>query len=255
MAVVYLARDLKNGRKVALKVLRPELANSLGAERFLQEIAISAPLVHPNIIALHDSGEAAGFLYYTMPYVEGPTLRERLDREVQLPLDDALKIARQVAAALDYAHARGVIHRDIKPDNILLLGDHVLVADFGLARAISRAASKPLTDRGIVVGTIAYMSPEQASIDGVVDARSDVYSLGCVVFEMIAGITPFRGATTATVISHHQSTPPPSVCAERKSCPSSLDMVIQRALAKLPADRFRTAGELSAALDRSITGE
>ena len=254
MAVVYLAHDPKNGRRVALKVLRPELANSIATERFLQEIAIAAPLVHPNIVPLHDSGEASGFLYYTMPFVEGETLRQRLERDVQLPIDEALAIARQIAAALDYAHAKGTIHRDIKPDNILLLGNHVLVADFGLARAITRSASKPLTTQGIVVGTPAYMSPEQCQPGDKVNPPTDIYSLGCVVFEMIAGVPPFRGATSDVLISHHLLTAPPSLCGERRSCPPALDAVVWRALAKAPADRYRSAGEFAAALDRAVEG-
>jgi tetratricopeptide (TPR) repeat protein len=248
MAIVYLARDLKHRRLVALKVLRPELANTLGTERFLREIAIAAPLVHPNILALYDSGEASRFVYYVMPYVDGPTLRQRLDREVQLPIDEAIAIAREVASALDYAHAHGVVHRDIKPDNILLLEGHVLVADFGLARAVSSAASTPLT-RNMVIGTPAYMSPEQCSTERTVDARSDIYSLACVVFEMITGVPPFRGATAQAIIAHHLSDPPPSVCAERSSCPPALDEAVRRALAKVPADRFHTAGELVRAME------
>jgi serine/threonine-protein kinase len=249
MAIVYLARDIKHDRPVALKVLRPELAASLGAERFLREIAITASLVHPNILALYDSDQASGSLYYVMPYVNGPTLGQRLKREAQLPIDDALAITRQIAAALDYAHARGVIHRDIKPDNILFLGDHVLVADFGLARAISSAASTPLTDTRFVVGTALYMSPEQCTPGRAVDARSDIYSLGCVVFEMITGVPPFRGATADATMTHHLTSDPPSLLTERRSCPSTLDDVVKRALAKAPADRFRTAGEFVRALE------
>jgi tetratricopeptide (TPR) repeat protein len=249
MSIVYLARDVKHGRSVAVKVLRPELTASLGPERFLREIAITASLVHPNILALYDSGEASGFLYYVMPYVDGPTLGQRVQREVQLPLDDVLAIARQVAAALDYAHAHGVIHRDIKPDNILFLGDHVLVADFGLARAISSAASTPLTEHRFVVGTAAYMSPEQCTPGRAVDARSDIYSFGCVVFEMIAGVPPFRGATPDATMSHHLTSDPPSLRTERRNCPATLDAVVRRALAKIPADRFRTAGEFVRALE------
>jgi eukaryotic-like serine/threonine-protein kinase len=251
MAIVYLARDVKRARPVAVKVLRPELTASLGPQRFLREIAITASLVHPNILALYDSDEASGFLYYVMPYVDGPSLGQRVEREVQLPLDDVLAITRQVGAALDYAHARGVIHRDIKPDNILLLGEHVLVADFGLARAISSAASTPLTEKHFVVGTAAYMSPEQCTPGRAVDARSDIYSLGCVVFEMITGMPPFRGATIGATMSHHLTSDPPSLRTERSSCPQALDDVVRRALAKTPADRFRTAGEFVAALSHS----
>ena len=253
MAVVYLAHDPKNGRRVALKVLRPELANSIATERFLQEIAIAAPLVHPNIVPVHDSGEASGFLYYTMPFVEGETLRQRLERDVQLPIDEALVIARQVAAALDYAHGKGAVHRDIKPDNILLLlGDHVLVSDFGLARAITRSASKPLTTQGIVVGTPLYMSPEQCSPGGKLSLQSDIYSLACVVFEMIAGVPPFRGATVDVLMSHHQLSAVPSLCEERTACPEALDAIVRRALAKIPADRYRSAGDFVRAMDAAM---
>jgi serine/threonine protein kinase/tetratricopeptide (TPR) repeat protein len=248
MAVVYLARDVRHNRRVALKVLRPELANSLGNERFLQEISIAASLVHPNILPLHDSGEAAGHLYYVMPYVDGLTLRQRLQRERQLAVDDTLTIVRQIAAALDHAHAHGVVHRDIKPENILLLGEHVLVADFGLAKAITRATSQPLTQLGMVVGTPEYMSPEQATPGDAVDPRSDIYSLACVTFEMIAGMPPFRGANAQAVIAHHVTTPPPALCEERHSCPPEVELAVRRGMAKVPADRFRTAGEFVRAL-------
>jgi tRNA A-37 threonylcarbamoyl transferase component Bud32/tetratricopeptide (TPR) repeat protein len=249
MAVVYLARDVKLNRRVALKVLRPELANSLGTERFLQEISIAAPLVHPNILAIYDSGEAAGHLYYVMPYVDGLTLRQRLDRELQLPIDEAVGIVKQVAAALDYAHARGVVHRDIKPENILLLGGHVLVADFGLAKAISRAVSQPLTQSGLVVGTPAYMSPEQATPGVALDSRSDIYSLACVTFEMIAGMPPYRGATPQAVLAHHVASDPPALCGERSSCPPHLDAAVRRAMAKVPADRYSSVGLFARALE------
>ena len=246
MAVVYLARDLRHSRRVAVKVLRPELATSMGGERFVREINIACQLTHPHILPLLDSGDAGAgtLLYYVMPYIAGETLRQRLDRERQLPVGEALAIARQVASALDYAHDQGIVHRDIKPENILLLGDEVLVADFGLARAIYTASSAPLTESGIAVGTPAYMSPEQASGDRNVDARADVYSLGCVLFEMIAGVAPFRGATAQALIAQHVSAPPPSLCRERASCPEAVDAAVQRALAKAPADRFRTAMEL-----------
>ena len=244
MAVVYLARDVKHDRYVAVKVLRPELGNSIGAERFLREISTAARLTHPNILPLHDSGEANGLLYYVMPYVRGESLRRRLDRERQLPVEDAIVIAKQIASALDYAHEQGVVHRDIKPENILIGGGgQAIVADFGLARALHSAASVPLTQSGLAVGTPAYMSPEQASAEGIVDPRTDLYSLGCVVFEMIAGVPPFRGATIQALIAHHVASPPPSVCSERSSCPPWVDEAVRRALAKAPADRFRTAGE------------
>jgi tRNA A-37 threonylcarbamoyl transferase component Bud32/tetratricopeptide (TPR) repeat protein len=248
MAVVYLARDVRLNRRVALKMLRPELAHSLGSERFLQEISIAAPLVHPNILAIYESGEAAGHLYYVMPYVEGLTLRQRLERETQLPIDEAIAIVKQVAAALDYAHARGVVHRDIKPENILLQGEHVLVADFGLAKAISRATSRPLTHSGVVVGTPAYMSPEQATPGVALDARTDIYSLACVTFEMIAGMPPYRGATAQAVLAHHVMSEPPALCDERNSCPPHVDDAVRRALAKVPADRFSSAQLFARAL-------
>jgi len=254
MAVVYLARDARHGRPVALKVLRPELATTLGAERFLREITIAARLVHPNILPLHDSGEAAGHLYYVMPYVEGATLRQRLDREKQLPLDDVADITSQITAALDYAHAHGVVHRDVKPDNVLLVDGRVLVADFGLARALTSAASTPLTRTGTVVGTPAYMSPEQCAPGEAVDGRSDVYALACMAFEMIAGVTPFRGATAQAMIAHQISGDPPSVCAERTRCPQAVDAVLKRGLAKSPADRYQRAGEFAAALGAAVRG-
>lgn len=254
MAVVYLAHDLKHRRRVALKVLRPEVATTVGAERFLQEITIAARLVHPNIIPLHESGEAAGRLYYVMPYVEGATLRERLDREKQLPLDVVADITTQIAAALDHAHAQGVVHRDVKPDNVLLVDGRVLVADFGLARALTSAASTPLTRTGTVVGTPAYMSPEQCAPGSPVDKRSDVYALACMAFEMIAGVTPFRGATAQAMMAHQISGAPPSVCVERARCPRAVDEVIKRGMAKSPADRYQRAGEFAAALEAAVQG-
>ncbi|MFL5613408.1 MAG: protein kinase domain-containing protein [Gemmatimonadaceae bacterium] len=254
MAIVYLARDSRHPRHVAVKVLRPELASALGGERFVREIDVASRLTHPHILPLIDSGAAAGDLYYVMPFVSGETLRQRLERERQLPIDEALSIARQVASALDYAHSEGVIHRDIKPENILLVGGEVLVADFGLARALDSAASTPLTESGVAVGTPAYMSPEQATGERHVDHRSDVYSLACTLFEMIAGVPPFRGATAQALIAHHVSSPAPSLCRERSTCPELVDAAVQRGLAKAPADRFRTAGDLvRAAEDHSTT--
>ena len=252
MAIVYLARDSRHDRLVALKVLRPEVASALGGERFLREITIAARLVHPNILPLHDSGEAAGRLYYVMPYVEGATLRQRLDREKQLPLADVADITSQIAAALDYAHAQGIVHRDVKPDNVLLVDDRVLVADFGLARALTSATSSPLTRTGTVVGTPAYMSPEQCAPGEPVDARSDVYALACMAFEMIAGVTPFRAATAQAMMARQISGDPPSVCAERERCPAAVDEVLKRGLAKSPADRYQRAGEFAAALADAV---
>ncbi|MFH1763824.1 MAG: serine/threonine-protein kinase, partial [Gemmatimonadota bacterium] len=202
MATVYLAEDLKHGRKVAIKVLQPELAAAIGPERFLREIEISAGLDHPHILPLYESGEAGGFLYYVMPNVEGESLRDRLDREKQLPLDDAVQIAREVADALSYAHSRDVVHRDIKPENILLAGGHARVADFGIARAIRDAGADRLTMTGVSVGTPLYMSPEQAAGSSDIDGRSDLYSLGCVLFECLAGRTPFTGPLESVVHQH-----------------------------------------------------
>ena len=192
MATVYLATDVKHARRVAVKVLDPELAGSIGPERFLQEIRIAARLTHPNALPLHDSGEADGFLYYVMPYIEGESLRDRLERERHLPIDEVVRIARSVASALSYAHAQGVIHRDIKPENILLTGDQAVVADFGIARAIDAAGAERLTNTGLAIGTPAYMSPEQVGAERVLDGRSDVYSLGCVAYEMLGRRSPGR---------------------------------------------------------------
>src|SRR5436309_2472880 len=195
MATVYHAEDLKHHRQVAIKVLRPELATAVGPERFLREIETTANLRHPHILPLYDSGEAAGFLYYVMPLVEGESLRDRLNRDKQLPIDDALEIAREVADALGYAHSRGVIHRDIKPANILLERDHAVVADFGIARAVSAAGTEKLTETGLALGTPTYMSPEQSAGESDLDGRSDLYALGCVLYEMLAGQPPFSGPT------------------------------------------------------------
>ncbi|HEU5155095.1 MAG TPA: serine/threonine-protein kinase, partial [Gemmatimonadales bacterium] len=248
MAVVYLARDLKHDRLVALKVLRSEVAAMLGAERFLQEIRITARLDHPHILPLLDSGNAAGTLYYVMPYVEGESLRQRLAREGKIPLPDALRIARQVTDALDYAHSRGIIHRDIKPENILLAAGHARVADFGIARALSAAGDTRVTQVGFVVGTPAYMSPEQAVGETSVDGRSDLYSLGCVLYEMITGVTPFAGDAQAIIIRRFRETPKPL----RDATPhisGQIEQLVMQMLAVDPASRQATAAELARSLD------
>jgi tRNA A-37 threonylcarbamoyl transferase component Bud32/tetratricopeptide (TPR) repeat protein len=248
MATVYLAEDLKHERKVAVKVLRPELAAVLGAERFLQEIKVTANLNHPHILPLHDSGDAGGFLYYVMPYVEGETLRDRLNREGQLPLDDALQITRAVAAALSYAHSHDVIHRDIKPENVLLSAGEAVVADFGIARALSEAGGEHLTETGISIGTPAYMSPEQATGEHRLDGRSDIYSLGCVLYEMLAGEAPFTGPTAQAIVAKKLSEATPRISLVRELVPEAVDQAVVKALAKAPADRYATAEQFAIAL-------
>ncbi|MBI3981768.1 MAG: protein kinase [Gemmatimonadetes bacterium] len=238
MATVYLAEDLKHQRMVAVKVLRPELAAALGHGRFLREITTTANLRHPHILPLYDSGEAGGFLYYVMPYVEGESLRGRLDREKQLSVDDALRIAQEVGDALSYAHTSGVIHRDIKPENILLERGHAVVADFGIARAVTSAGGAKLTQTGLAIGTPLYMSPEQASGVEAVDARSDLYSLACVLYEMLAGQPPFTGPSVAAVIARHALDPVPPLRTTRPGLPAHVAGAIEKALAKAPADRY-----------------
>ena len=247
MATVYLAQDVRHERPVALKVLLPELAASLGPDRFQREIKLAARLQHPHILTVHDSGEAAGQLWFTMPYVEGESLRDKLRRERQLGVEDALRITREAAAALDYAHRHGVIHRDIKPENILLTAEgDTLVADFGIARALG--GDERLTQTGMSVGTPAYMSPEQASGDKAVDARTDVYSLGAVLYEMLAGEPPFTGPSAQAIILKRFTEAAPSVRRGRPSVPEAVDQAIQRALAPVPADRFATAAEFARSL-------
>jgi serine/threonine protein kinase/tetratricopeptide (TPR) repeat protein len=248
MATVYLAEDLKHHRKVAVKVLRPELAAALGAERFLQEIQVTARLSHPHIVPLHDSGAADGFLYYVMPYVAGESLRQRLERETQLPVDEALRIIRQVASALEFAHKQNVIHRDVKPENVLLHEGEAMVADFGIALAVSAAGGERLTETGISVGTPEYMSPEQALGEGEPDARSDIYSLGCVLYEMLVGEPPYTGPTGMAVLAKRLSDPVPRARRLRGAIPASMDAALLRALAKERADRFGSAGEFAEAL-------
>jgi serine/threonine-protein kinase len=251
MATVYLARDLKLGRAVALKVLRPELAASLGGERFLREIEIAAKLAHPHILGLYDCGEADGLLYYTMPFVEGETLRDRLTREKQLPLEDALRITREVADALGYAHSRGLVHRDIKPENILFAAGHAVVSDFGIARAVSAAGGAHLTETGLAIGTPAYMSPEQAAGARELDARTDIYSLGCVLYEMLAGDTPFYASTPQAVLAKKLSEPLPRISVVREAVPAGVEAALTKALARTPADRWPTAAQFGEALAKT----
>jgi serine/threonine-protein kinase len=249
MATVYLAEDLKHARRVAIKVLRPELITSgEGAARFLREIRIAAHLSHPQIVPLHDSGERDGFLYFVMPYIGGESLRQRLVREGRLPVDDALGIARSVAAALDYAHRQNVVHRDIKPENILVHEGQAVVADFGIARAITVAAAENVTARGLAVGTPAYMSPEQAAAERELDGRSDLYSLACVVYEMLAGEPPFLGPNAQAILTRHLVATPRPLRARRPVVPEPVERAVLRALAKSPDDRFGTTAEFAAAL-------
>jgi TolB-like protein/Flp pilus assembly protein TadD len=252
MATVFLAHDLKHDRHVALKVLHPELASVLGPERFQREIRLAARLQHPHILTVLDSGEAAGWFWFTMPYVEGESLRDRLQREHQLPLEDALRITREAAQGLQYAHTQGVMHRDVKPENILLTKDgSTLVADFGIARVVG--ADEHLTQTGMSVGTPAYMSPEQASGDGAMDARTDIYSLGCVLYEMLAGEPPFTGPSAQAIIAKRLTEAAPDVRRTRLSVPEAVAQVLHRALAPIAADRFPTAGDFARALQPALT--
>ncbi len=248
MATVYLASDLKHRRTVAIKVLRPEIASLLGPDRFVREVEIAARLNHPHILALHDSGDADGFLFYVMPYVAGESLRHRLDREKQLSLDEALAITRQVASALAHAHAHNVIHRDVKPENILLHEGEAMVTDFGIALAVSAAADDRLTQTGIAVGTPAYMSPEQAASERALDARSDVYSLGCVLYERLAGEPPYTGSTAQVLIAKRLVDPVPAVRRLRAAVPVGVEQALTKALAKVPADRWASALAFAEAL-------
>ncbi|MEO8226711.1 MAG: protein kinase [Gemmatimonadota bacterium] len=247
MATVYLADDLKHRRKVALKVLRPGLAAALGPERFLREIETTANLRHPHILPLYDSGEADGFLYYVMPYVEGESLRDRLSREGRLPLAEALALTREIADALTYAHGRGVIHRDIKPENVMLERGHAVVADFGIARAVGAAGAANLTQTGMAIGTASYMSPEQALAESEVGARSDQYSLACVLYECLTGELPFTGSAVA-MLAQRLTTPPPSPRARRAEIGAGLDQVIRTALATDQTSRFDSCAAFAAAL-------
>jgi eukaryotic-like serine/threonine-protein kinase len=255
MATVYLAHDVRHDRKVALKVLRAELAAVIGAERFLQEIRTTANLQHPHILPLHDSGEAGGLVYYVMPYVEGESLRDRLTRETQLPVDEAVRLTVEVAGALDYAHRRGVIHRDIKPENILLHDGRALVADFGIALAVSRSdGGARMTETGMSLGTPHYMSPEQAMGEREITARSDVYALGCVLYEMLTGEPPFTGPTAQAIVARVMTEEPRSLTLQRRTIPPHLEAAVHKALAKLPADRFASAAEFAQALENTAFG-
>jgi len=248
MATVYLAEDVKHDRKVAIKVLRPELAAVIGAERFLSEIKTTANLQHPHILPLHDSGAADSFLFYVMPFVEGESLRDRLSREKQLPIGDAVRIATEVADALDYAHRHGVIHRDIKPENILLHDGRALVADFGIALAASKAGGTRMTETGMSLGTPTYMSPEQAMGEREITLRSDVYALGAVTYEMLTGDPPFTGSTAQAIVARVVTESPRPLRPQRHTIPPDVEAAVLTALEKLPADRFATAHEFAEAL-------
>ncbi|HMC18012.1 MAG TPA: serine/threonine-protein kinase, partial [Gemmatimonadales bacterium] len=251
MAIVFLATDVKHQRPVAIKVLRPELAAAVGHERFLREIEIAAKLQHPHILPVYDSGQADGMLYYVMPFVEGESLRDRLSRGGPLPHAEAARIAREVADALAYAHRQGIVHRDIKPANILLSQGHAVVADFGVARAVSASAARSeLTQTGMAVGTPTYMSPEQALGETNLDGRTDVYALGVVLYEMLAGSPPFEGATPQSIVAQALSRKAPPLAHDALG----LEPVIERALAREPGDRFTTADELGGALDALLSG-
>jgi eukaryotic-like serine/threonine-protein kinase len=263
MATVYLARDRRHSRPVALKVLREELAATVGIERFLHEVQVAASLQHPHILPLYDSGESRGILYYVMPWIDGESLRDRLLREERLPMLDGVRIAREAAEGLAYAHRQGVIHRDVKPENVLLQDGHTLIADFGIARAVGAAPSGNLTRPGVIIGTPEYMSPEQAAGEAQLDGRSDVYSLGCVLYEMLAGLPPFQGRSATTLLARHSLEQVPSLTIVRTTIPPELEETVLRALAKSAADRFtmaefaealrRLEGELPS-LPRTITG-
>ena len=249
MATVFLATDVKHSRKVAIKVPHPDLAAAVGAERFKREIQIATTLSHPNILTLYDSGEAGGFLYYVMPFVEGESLRDRLTRERQLPIEDAVRLAIEVANAIDYAHRHGVVHRDIKPENIMLEDGHAIVADFGVARALSAAGDEvKLTQTGMAIGTPQYMSPEQALAEKSVDGRSDQYALACVIYEMLAGQPPFTGSSMQQLVMRHAIEPVPPLRVQRQTVSEELEAVILRALAKAPADRWPSLKEFAQAL-------
>jgi Tol biopolymer transport system component/tRNA A-37 threonylcarbamoyl transferase component Bud32 len=254
MATVYLAEDLKHHRKVALKVLRPELAATLGPERFLREIELAAKLQHPHILPLHDSGEAQGFLYYVMPFVDGENLRGRLARRGELPIQEAVRLLAEVADALSYAHAQGVVHRDIKPDNVLLSGRHALVTDFGVAKAVSEATGRQnLTTAGLALGTPTYMAPEQAAGDPHIDHRADIYALGTMGYELLTGTPPFTGEWPQEILAAHVTQPPEPITMRRPQVPPRLASIVMKCLAKRPDERWQSADELVSELEQQVT--
>ena len=248
MATVYLARDLTHDRDVAIKVMHPELSASMGADRFLREIQLGEKLQHPGVISILDSGSLGDVLYCVMPFIEGESLRDRLDRERQLPLEDAISITTQVAEALAVAHELGIVHRDIKPENILLSGGRAVVADFGIARAVTVAGGTKLTQTGMAIGTPVYMCPEQAAGDRDIDARADQYALACVLFETLTGQPPFTGQTSMAIMARHALEPVPSMRIVRTTIPDYVDDTIQQALSKVPADRFPSIGAFARSL-------
>ncbi len=244
MATVFLAKDLKHDREVAIKVLHPDLSATIGADRFQREIKLAAKLQHPHILGLYDSGEADGLLFYVMPFVKGESLRDRLDREGQLPIDDAMQITLEVADALEHAHRQEIVHRDIKPENVLLSGGHALVADFGIARAVSEGTAQKLTQTGMAVGTPVYMAPEQA-VGEHVDHHADIYSLGCMLYEMLAGEPPFSGKNAQALMAKHAMEAVPSIRIVRPTVPEEIEDAIFAAMAKVPADRPKSAAEFA----------
>jgi len=249
MSRVFAATDTGLGRTVVIKTLPPGLTAGLSAERFRREIRLLAALSHPNIVPIIAAGDRDGLLYYVMTYVASETLRHRLERESPLPIDEAVAIAIDIGEGLDYAHRQGIVHRDIKPENILLVDNRAIISDFGIARAVTRAVGEEaLTGTGMIVGTPGYMSPEQAAGEREIDGRADQYALGCMLYEMVTGAPPFGGKSAAVIVAHHMTTPPPSVRTSRFAAPPALDAVIQRAMAKAPSDRYRTAAELVRAL-------
>lgn len=254
MAAVYLAHDIKHDRKVAIKVLRPELSEALGTKRFLREITVTARLDHPHIVSVHDSGVADGIVYYVMPYVEGESLRQRLERVGHLDLDESIQIVRDVASGLHYAHERDVIHRDIKPENVLLAAGHARVVDFGLARALNQAGGTRLTETGIAVGTPEYMSPEQCIGVTHLDARTDVYALGCLTFEMLTGRPPFSDGPAQVILMHHARKAPPRLASLRPDLPKNVARAVDRTLAKDPDARFGSVTAFVDALNESKSG-